>query len=173
MFRREIDIFHDRDVGKEAIGPGDEPPAQNIGGNHTQHIEKDEEDDDPEARDGKLKVKQKLGHLRSQRAEEVVECVEDEFEDEESDPERKDHQDACKDLCPEMLENVLHRRSGFTPLESPAANSRDEFVFFSSEHGALTPCESPRCLEDLLQVRLLDHLFIEEKTGEFSKLFFL
>jgi len=110
LFRCEVDILYDRDIGKEAVSPGDQPPAQDIGGDHTQHIEKEEEDDDPKTWDGELEVKEELGHPWSQRAEEVIERVEDEFEDEKSDPERKDHQNTCKDLCPEMFEDVLHHR---------------------------------------------------------------
>ena len=65
MFGGEVDILHNRDIGEEAISPTDQLAAQDIGGDHSDQVEQEEEADDPQPRDVELSMKKIDRHLRA------------------------------------------------------------------------------------------------------------
>ncbi len=47
-------------------------------------------------------------HVGHERAEDIIEGIEDKLQYQKGDPEGQDDQDSCEDLCPKMSENILY-----------------------------------------------------------------
>jgi len=108
LFGRSIDIFYNWDYSEETIPPTDQFTTHDIGGDHTEKIEQDEETDDPQTRQEILMMKKIDGYLWRQRAEDIFQGIEDKRQDQKGDPDGKDDQDTCKDLRSKMFEKVFY-----------------------------------------------------------------
>jgi hypothetical protein len=94
-------------MNEEFVCPVNQFATQDIGGDHTDEVEEEEEPDDSQAGDGNValeKIDRDLGH---EWVEDAVQSVEDELQNEESDPERQDHQDPRENLSSKVFENCL------------------------------------------------------------------
>jgi len=107
LFGGGIDIFYNRDSFEKAVSPTDQFMAQDIGGDHSDQVEQEEETDDSQPRKEKLSIEKIDRHVGHEGAEDIIHGVEGEVQYQKGDPEGQDDQDSCEDLCPKMSKNIL------------------------------------------------------------------
>ncbi len=94
-------------MNEEFVCPVDQFATQDIGGDHADKVEEEEEPDDSQAADGNVVLEKIDRDLGRQRVQDAVQSIEDEIQDEESNPERQDHQDSCENLGSKVFKNFL------------------------------------------------------------------
>jgi hypothetical protein len=90
LFGRGIDILNDRDRREETISPVNQFAAQDIGRDHPNQVEQEEEADQAHARELEDAMEEGDIDVGDQRVEDTVEGVEDELQNEKGDPEGQD-----------------------------------------------------------------------------------